>query len=93
MTGQCALICSVDCLAHTSPHVRASLGLPAAPIARSSTRPPVTSTPRTTTHTVAPPTQLSQVLCVVPSFLTEEEVGTGPWSTAADVATSIASEG
>lgn len=29
MTGDSALICSVDCLAHTSPHVGASLGLPA----------------------------------------------------------------
>lgn len=29
MTGDSALICSVDCLTHTSPHVGASLGLPA----------------------------------------------------------------
>lgn len=32
MTGDSALICSVDCLTHTSPHVGASLGLPASPI-------------------------------------------------------------
>lgn len=31
MTGDSALICSVDCLTHTSPHVGASLGLPATP--------------------------------------------------------------
>lgn len=37
MTGDGALICSVDCFAHTSPHVGASLGLPATP-------PPATTT-------------------------------------------------
>lgn len=42
MTGDRALICSVECLAHTSPHVGASLGLPATLISppRMSLQPP-----------------------------------------------------
>lgn len=55
MTGDSALICSVDCFAHTSPHVGASLGLPAALTSppRTSPRPLLlqSSTPRTATPT------------------------------------------
>lgn len=40
MTGDGALICSVDCFAHTSPHVGASLGLPATLTSPPRTRPP-----------------------------------------------------
>lgn len=42
MTGDSALICSVDCLTHTSPHVGASLGLPATLIAPTTHKPPCT---------------------------------------------------
>lgn len=45
MTGDSALICSVDCLTHTSPHVGASLGLPATPISPPTHKNPPTATP------------------------------------------------
>lgn len=49
MTGDSALICSVDCLTHTSPHVGASLALPATPIS-----PPTHKAPRSSLPPHAP---------------------------------------
>lgn len=83
MTGDGALICSVDCLTHTSPHVGASLGLPTTPIP-----PPMRQTPNPPSPSLPPATPKCSV---VPGLHSEEEVGTGLWSTAAT--TSIASEG
>lgn len=63
MTGDSALICSVNCLAHTSPHVGASVSLPATPISLFNHEGPPPP-PLTLTSTPLPPTLPSVVLCV-----------------------------
>lgn len=80
MTGDRALICSVECLAHTSPHVGASFGLPATLISPPcmSLQPLLptllqSSTPRAATP-AAP--RLSWVLHVLPGLSGVEEAGT-----------------
>lgn len=66
MTGDSALICSVDCLTHTSPHVGASLGLPATPIS-----PPTHKSPRARAlppHAPLPPLLPDSPKCCVLSL-------------------------
>lgn len=83
MTGDRALICSVECLAHTSPHVRASLGLSATLIfppliSFQYPHPPPTQPPfQASTPRVATPAapRLSRVLRILPG-LSSVEVGT-----------------
>lgn len=87
MTGDSALICSVNCLAHTSPHVGASVSLPATPISPFNHEPP----PPASNPYFHPATSNSPKCCVVHSLHPEEEVGTGLWSKAAT--TTITSEG
>lgn len=64
MTGDSALICSVDCLTHTSPHVGASLGLPATPISPPTHKDPPPPPP----HAPLPPLLPDSPKCCVLSL-------------------------
>lgn len=75
-------------LPHTPPH----MSVPVSVYQQLLFLPPHIRTPHPTPCATTPAAlRLSQVLCVLPGLHSEEEVGTGLWSTAAT--TSIASEG